>query len=143
MPPLLKKSHLGTALMIISPVITIGFGSEVFFPVAVTSVLGGVICLIFKSLTTHMVVGQITAELLNELISADADRRELVLSELDLVERKWFVIEIARIEAGLVSGWRTSRPEQPKVSTGNAIIGNELDIRCACHVGGVCRLVQT
>jgi len=103
MPPLLKKSLLGTALMIISPVIALGFGSEVFFPVAITSVLGGLFCLICMLLTRHMVVGQITDELLNDLVSANTDERELVLSKLNPVERKWFALGIARIEAADVS----------------------------------------
>jgi hypothetical protein len=123
MPLLLKSSPLGTALMIISPVVALGFGSKVFFPVAVTSVLGGVICLIYKSVTTHMVVRQLTAELVNDLVFADTDRRELVLSELNQAERKWFVLEIARVEAEPVLGWHTSHAQRIKVSAGNVVIG--------------------
>ena len=100
--------------MIISPVIATGFGSEVFFPVAITSVLGGLFCLICKPVTTHMVVGQVTAELLNDLVSANTDQRELVLSKLDPVERKWFTLGIARIEAEPMSAWRASRSERIK-----------------------------
>lgn len=130
-------------MMIISPVVALGFDSEVFVPVALTSVLGGVICLVCKSLATHMVVRQITAELLNDLVSTDLDRRELVFSELDQAERKWFELEIERIEAGSMSGRRTSHSDRVQTSANKAVIGTELDTRCGCRVGQVSHVVRT
>jgi hypothetical protein len=85
--------------MIISPVAALCFGSEVFFPVAVTSAIGGLICLIFRALSTQMFVGQVTSELVRDLVSAEIDRRKLVLSELTAAERRLFLSKIARIEA--------------------------------------------
>jgi hypothetical protein len=87
--------------MTLSPVLALGFGWEVFFPVALTSVLGGTICLVGKSMSTHMFVGQLTAELVQDLVCADKDRRDLVLSELNEAERNWFLAELPRAEAEL------------------------------------------
>jgi len=84
--------------MIVSPVVALCFGLEVFFPVAVTSAIGGLICLIFRAFSTQMFVGQLTTELVRDLVSAEMDRREWVLSELKPAERKWFLAQIARIE---------------------------------------------
>jgi hypothetical protein len=98
-----KRSRLGTAMMILAPGVALGFGSEVFFPVAVTSIVGALICLTSQALATHMTVGRVTDKLVRDLISANMDQRELVLSGLKEAERKWFRAEIARIEAELMS----------------------------------------
>jgi hypothetical protein len=117
----LKQAKLGTVLIVFSPVVALGFGSEVFFPVAITSALGGVICLICKSLTSQRVIRRITTELVHDLVSADIDRRNPVLSELDPVERQLFVLEIARIEAFSMSGQHSSGSKQIKVSAGSPL----------------------
>jgi len=94
---ILKVSNLGYALMIFSPISALGFGGwEAFFPVTLTSVLGSTICLIVNSMSTHMFVGQLTAELVHDLVSADKDRRDLVLAELNEIERDWFLAELRR-----------------------------------------------
>src|ERR1019366_9986996 len=108
-----KVSNLGFALMAFSPILALGFGWDAFFPVALTSVFGGMICLMGKSMSTHMVVGQLTAELVQDLVSADEDRRDLVLAELNEAEAYWFLAELPRAEAerrrrGNQADWRTS-----------------------------------
>jgi hypothetical protein len=96
-----KASHLGYALMAFSPVIAIGFGWEAFFPVALTSLLGGVICFMGQSVSTDLCVGQLTAELVQDLVFADKDRRDLVLAGLTAAERNWFLAELPRAKAEL------------------------------------------
>jgi hypothetical protein len=83
--------------------------------VALTSVLGGMILFIAKSASTHMFAGQLTAELVQDLVLADQDRRDLVLAELSNRERDWFLAELPRAEAELRrsrrrnrTSWRTS-----------------------------------
>src|ERR1017187_61969 len=96
-----KVSNLGFALMAFSPILALGFGWDAFFPVALTAVFGGMICLMGKSMSTHMVVGQLTAELVEDLVSADKDRRDLVLAELNEAEANWFLAELPRAKAEL------------------------------------------
>ena len=96
-----KASNLGFALMMLSPMLALGFGWEAFLPVALTSVLGGAICLLGKDLSTRMEVGQLTAELLQDLASADKDRRDLVLAELNEAEAERFLAELPRAAAEL------------------------------------------
>ena len=103
MQSLCKGSNLGFALMTFSPILALAFGWEAFLPVALTSVLGGAICLLGKGLCSQLVVGQLTAELLQDLVSADRDRRDLVLAELNEAEANWFLAELPRAEAEL---WR-------------------------------------
>jgi hypothetical protein len=110
-----KASNLGFALMTLSPVLALGFGWEAFFPVAIASVLGGAVCLAGKSMSTHMAVGQLTAVLVQDLVSAEKDRRDLVLAQLDEAEANWFLAELPRAEAelrrrrrGNQADWRTS-----------------------------------
>ena len=87
--------------MILSPILALGFGWEVFFPVALTSLLGGGICLMGQSLSTHMFVGELTAELVQDLVLADEERRDLVLANLSATERDWFLAELPRARAEL------------------------------------------
>lgn len=87
--------------MILSPTLALGFGLEAFFPVALTSVLGGVICLVGKCMSTHLFVGQLTAELVQDLVFADKDRRDLVLAGLNEAERNWILAELPRAKAEL------------------------------------------
>ena len=87
--------------MAFSPILALGFGWDAFFPVALTAVFGGMICLMGKSMSTHMVVGQLTAELVEDLVSADKDRRDLVLAELNEAEANWFLAELPRAKAEL------------------------------------------
>ena len=87
--------------MSLSPILALGFGWEAFSPLALTSVLGGVICLMGKSMSTHMAVGQLTAELVQDLVSADEHRRDLVLAELNEAEANWFLAELPRAKAEL------------------------------------------
>ena len=100
-------------MMTLSPVLALGFGWGAFFPVALTSMLGGAVCLAGKSMSTHMAVGQLTAELVQDLVSADKDRRDLVLAQLNEAEANWFLAELPRAEAerrrrGNQADWRTS-----------------------------------
>ena len=95
--------------MICSPVLAIGFGWEAFFPVALTSILGGTILLMGQSLCTQMFVGQVTAELVQDLVFADKDRRDLVLGRLEKAEADWFLAELPRAKAEL----RSSRSRTP------------------------------
>lgn len=97
--------------MTFSPILALGFGWEAFFPVALTSVLGGMICLMGKSMSTHMVVGQLTAELVQDLVSADEDRRDLVLAELNEAGAYWFLAELPRAEAELRRRQRRKRAD--------------------------------
>jgi hypothetical protein len=96
-----KLSNLGFALMTFAPFLALGFGWEAFFPVAMTSVLGGTICLMGKSMSAYMFVGQLTAELVQDLVCADKETRDLVLAELNEAERDWFLAELPRAEAEL------------------------------------------
>jgi hypothetical protein len=74
--------------MVLSPFLSVGFGGwEAFFPVALMSFLGGGICLIGERLSSHMFVGQRTAE--------------LVLANLSPIERDWFVAELPRARTEL------------------------------------------
>lgn len=104
--------------MIGPPIAALCFGSEVFFPVAMTSIVGAVICLIFRALNTQIFVGQVTAELVCDLASADTDRRELVLSELNAVERKLFLAKIARMEAETHFGRDVALRRPPRSARG-------------------------
>jgi len=85
--------------MTISPILALGFGWEAFFPAALTSVLGGMICLMEGSAFPQMSVGRLTAELIQDLVYADKDRRDFVLAELNEAERSWFLAELPRAEA--------------------------------------------
>lgn len=87
--------------MAFSPVLALGFGWEAFFPVTLASVFGGMICLVGKSTCTQMAVGQLTAELVQDLVTADNDRRDLVLAELNEAEANWLLAELPRAEAEL------------------------------------------
>jgi hypothetical protein len=98
-----KASNLGVALMAFSPILALGFGWEAFFPVALTSVLGGTICLMGEAISTHTFVAQLKADLLQDLASADQDRRDLVLAGLMEEERNWFLAELRRARAELRS----------------------------------------
>ncbi len=86
--------------MIVPPIVSSGFGWAVFLPMVLASVLGAVICVVGRALSTRVLVGQVTAELICDLASADEQRRELVLSELKETERRWFLSEINRIRSG-------------------------------------------
>lgn len=88
-------SQLGVVLMVLSPVVALRFGWDVFFPVTITSLIGAVIGLVFRALPAHREADQITAELIRDLVSADQRRRELVLSEFSESERKLFSAETA------------------------------------------------
>lgn len=88
-------SQLGVVLMVLSPAVALRFGWNVFFPVAITSLVGAVIGLFFRALAAHREANRITAELIRDLVSADQRRRELVLSEFSESERKLFSAETA------------------------------------------------
>jgi hypothetical protein len=77
--------------------IALFFGWEVFFPVAIISLIGGFICIA----STQICVGQLTAELIQDLVSADKDRLDLVLAVLTETERDWFLAELPRAGAEL------------------------------------------
>jgi hypothetical protein len=76
---------------------------EAFFPVALMSILGGTILLVGKSVSTQMFVGKLTVGLVQDLMFADKDRRDLVLGELKPAEGKWFLAELPRAKAELGS----------------------------------------
>jgi hypothetical protein len=99
---ILKRLNVGIALMIISPIMALVFaGWEAFFPVAMISLFGRTVCSINQGLSTQLYVGQLTAELVQGLVSADQHDRELVLACLSQREREWFLAEIPRAEAAL------------------------------------------
>ena len=75
-------SDLGVVLMILSPVAALRFGWEVFFPVAITSIVGALICLFVRALAAEMVARCVAEDLVQDLVSADERRLELVLAEL-------------------------------------------------------------
>jgi hypothetical protein len=81
--------------------LALGFGWEAFVPAALTSLLGGTICFMSKSMSPHLSVGQLTATLMQDLVYADTDRRDLVLAELNEKERSWFLAELPRAAAEL------------------------------------------
>jgi hypothetical protein len=93
---------LGVALMVLSPVLALGLGgSEAFFPVVGLSLLGTLACLMGEDTSAQIGIGQLTAELVQELASADQRDRELVLGCLNKRERDWFLAELPRAEAEL------------------------------------------
>src|SRR5579859_6941644 len=96
-----KRSNIGFAMMIGSPVLALGLGWEAFFPVALCSMICAATLLIGKSLSTLLTVGQLTAELVEDLVSADVDRRDLVLEELKPLEAQLFLAELPRARAKL------------------------------------------
>ena len=87
--------------MTLSPVLALGFGWEAFLPVALISVLGGAACFVGKSISTQMAVGQLTAELVQDLVCADRDQRDLVLAHLNEAEANWVLAELPRAKAEL------------------------------------------
>jgi hypothetical protein len=99
-----KRSNLGFVMMLCPPLLALPFGVEAFFPVVFTSILGGTVLLLSKSLTTQVLVGQLTAELVEDLVSAEKDRRDLVLAELKEAEGNWFLAELPRAKAELGRG---------------------------------------
>jgi len=82
--------------MILAPAVALGFGSAAFFPVAITSAFGGLVCLLAQTRNGRVSPGRIAAALVIDLAYADARRRELVLSELSEKERKWFEREVRK-----------------------------------------------
>ena len=82
-----KSPHLGIALMVISPIMGLAFGALAFFPVLLTSILCGVVCLTANLASRHSAVGTLRADVIRDLISADQDRRDLVLAEINEDER--------------------------------------------------------
>ena len=86
-------------------------GWEAFLPVALTSVLGATICLIAECISMHIFVSQITAGLVQDLVTADENRRDLVLAELNGIERDWFLAELPRAEAELRHQRRQDRTD--------------------------------
>jgi hypothetical protein len=96
-----KAPNAGFAMVICSPLLALGFGREAFVPVALTSILGGAVLLVCKSLSTQMFVGRLTAELVQDLVYADKDRRDPVLAGLKKAERDWFLAELPRAKAEL------------------------------------------
>jgi hypothetical protein len=109
-----KLSNLGFAMMGFSPVLALAFGWEAFFPVALISVLGAGICLASKAVSTHIFVGQLTAELVQDLVSADKERRDLVLGQLQKAEGNWFLAELPRAAAEIR---RKHQPNPAPLST--------------------------
>jgi hypothetical protein len=103
-----KRSNLGFGMMLCSPMLALLLGGEAFFPVAMTSIIGGTVLLLSKSLSTQVFVGQLTAELVQDLVSAEENRRGLVLSELNEAEGNWFLAELPRAKAELGRGHRST-----------------------------------
>jgi len=101
MRSMLKSPRFGIGLMLLSPLLALGWGSEAFFPVAAASLLGGMVCFAVRSLCTQMKIGQITAELVQELVCANERDRKIVLASLRKREREWFLVELPRAEAEL------------------------------------------
>jgi hypothetical protein len=81
-----KLSNLGFAMMVCSPVVALTWGWEALFPVALCSLVGGAILIVSRRLPAHLFVGQLAAELVQDLALADRDRRDLVLDELKKAE---------------------------------------------------------
>ena len=98
---MLSNPKFGVGLMILSPLLACFWGLEAFFPVAAASLIGGMVCFLGRSFSTQMQVGQITAELVQELVCADQHHREPVLACLTKTEREWFLAELPRAEAEL------------------------------------------
>jgi hypothetical protein len=98
----LKLSNLGIVLAILSPILAMFFGGwEAFLPVALCSVLSAAICLIGETMSTNLFVAHLTSGLVQDLVSADTDRRDLVLARLNATERDWFLAELPRAQAEL------------------------------------------
>lgn len=79
----LTRLHPGATLMVAAPLLAMGFGFQVFFPVGLISVTGAVICVFSSARASRLVTGQLAFRLMQDLASADADRRALVLAELN------------------------------------------------------------
>ena len=101
MRSILNSPKFAIGLMILSPLFACLWGWEAFFPVAVTSLLGGMVNLMGQNFCTQMHVGQLTAEMVQGLVSADQHDRQLVLASLSKTERAWFLAELPRAEAEL------------------------------------------
>jgi hypothetical protein len=101
MRSILNSPRFGIGLMLLSPLLALSWGSEVFFPVAAASLLGGLACFGGRSLCTQMNVGQITAELVQELVCATERDRKAVLASLSRREREWFLVELPQAAAEL------------------------------------------
>lgn len=82
--------------MILAPIVALELGWEAFFPVMLTSAAGAMICLMFKSVSTCLVTAQLKTELVQDLVSAQPDHRELVLTEFEAETRNQFIAEIER-----------------------------------------------
>ena len=101
MRAIVNSPKFGIGLMLLSPLLACFWGLEAFFPVAAASLLGGIVCFVGRSFCTQVHVGEITAELVQELVSADQHHRELVLACVSKTERQWFLAELPRAEAEL------------------------------------------
>lgn len=107
----MKSSNLGIVLAISSPFMALACaGLEAFVPVALSSVSCAVICFLVHALSTQMVVGTLTAELVQDLVCADEERRDLVLGCLSKKEQDWFLAELPRARAELRRQDRQRRP---------------------------------
>jgi hypothetical protein len=98
---MLTSPKFGIGLMVLSPLVACCLGWEAVFPVAITSLLGGIVCFMGRGFCTQMHVGEVTAELVQDLVSADQHHRELVLACLSKTEGDWFLAELPRAEAEL------------------------------------------
>src|SRR5579859_8068833 len=98
---LLNSPKLGISLVVLAPLLACLWGWEAFFPVAATSLLGGLLCFMSQSFCSQMEVGQMAAELVQALVSVDQQERDLVLAGLPKREREWFLAELPRAEAEL------------------------------------------
>src|SRR5258708_6643205 len=87
--------------MIFSPLLALCLGWEAFFAVALTSISNCAVLFMGKSVSTHLIVGKLTSDLVQDLVFADKNRRHLVLGGLKEAEGNWFLAELPRAKAEL------------------------------------------
>lgn len=97
-----KHLNLGILLMVICPFFAFELaGWQAFFPVALSSLLGGTVCFLGQSIFIQIHAGQLTAELVQDLVSVDQHHQGMVLSRLSKTEHEWFLAELPRARAEL------------------------------------------
>ena len=96
----LIKTLAGIALMMISIALAIGFGPLVFFPVAVTSLICVILCVVEQDLASWVSRNRLEAGLMSDLLEADAERRAMVLAELQNAKTGFPLHEPTRFSGG-------------------------------------------
>ena len=107
MRSIFKVSNAGVALWTLSPFAALAWaGGQAFVPVALMSLMSAAICYFVDVMSMHMAVGRLTAELVQDLVSADPHSRDAVLDCLTKAEKDWCMSELPRAAAELRHRYR-------------------------------------